>query len=71
MGAKHLCEIERLITEYNKKENKRMRIPGTEDMKEYKDYLFHKKQSCIGTLIPKSQLKKGNVENVDCEIYLP
>ena len=31
--------------------SKRMRIPGTEDMKEYKDYLFHIKQSCIGTLI--------------------
>lgn len=31
--------------------SKRMRIPGTEDMKEYKDYIFHIKQSCIGTLI--------------------
>ena len=31
--------------------SKRMQIPGTEDMKEYKDYLFHIKQSCIGTLI--------------------
>lgn len=31
--------------------SKRMCIPGTEDMKEYKDYLFHIKQSCIGTLI--------------------
>ena len=31
--------------------SKRVRIPGTEDMKEYKDYLFHIKQSCIGTLI--------------------
>ena len=31
--------------------SKRMRIPGTEDMKEYTDYLFHIKQSCIGTLI--------------------
>lgn len=31
--------------------SKRMRIPGTEDMKEYQDYLFHIKQSCIGTLI--------------------
>ena len=31
--------------------SKRMRIPGTEDMKEYKDYLFHIKQSCIGTII--------------------
>ena len=29
----------------------RQRIPGTEDMKEYKDYLFHIGQSCIGTLI--------------------
>jgi hypothetical protein len=31
--------------------SKRMRIPGTEDMKEYNDYLFHIKQSCIGTLL--------------------
>ena len=31
--------------------SKRMRIPGTEDMKEYQDYFFHIKQSCIGTLI--------------------
>lgn len=31
--------------------SKRMRIPGTEDMKEYHDYLFHIKESCIGTLI--------------------
>ena len=31
--------------------SKRMRIPGTEDMKEYHDYLFHIKASCIGTLI--------------------
>jgi hypothetical protein len=31
--------------------SKRVRIPGTEDMKEYHDYLFHIKQSCIGTLI--------------------
>ncbi len=31
--------------------SKRMRIPGTEDMKEYHDYLFHIKSSCIGTLI--------------------
>jgi hypothetical protein len=31
--------------------SKRMRIPGTEDMKEYKDYLFHIGQSGIGTLI--------------------
>ena len=31
--------------------SRRMRIPGTEDMNEYQDYLFHIKQSCIGTLI--------------------
>ena len=31
--------------------SKRMRIPGTEDMKEYHDYLFHIKASAIGTLI--------------------
>ncbi|MCR5119142.1 MAG: hypothetical protein K6B44_05925 [Lachnospiraceae bacterium] len=31
--------------------SKRVRIPGTEDMKEYHDYLFHIKQSCIGTLL--------------------
>lgn len=31
--------------------SKRMRIPGTEDMKEYHDYLFHIKASTIGTLI--------------------
>lgn len=31
--------------------SKRMRIPGTEDMKEYHDYLFHIKASLIGTLI--------------------
>ncbi len=31
--------------------SKRMRIPGTEDMKEYHDYLFHIKASCTGTLI--------------------
>lgn len=31
--------------------SKRMRIPGTEDMKEYHDYLFHIKASCIGTFI--------------------
>ena len=29
----------------------KMRIPGTEDMKEYQDYLFHIKSSAIGTLI--------------------
>lgn len=27
------------------------RIPGTEDKKEYHDYLFHIKQSCIGKII--------------------
>ena len=31
--------------------SKRMRIPGTEDMKEYHDYLFHIKASGVGTLI--------------------
>lgn len=31
--------------------SKRVRIPGTEDMKEYQDYLFHIKASVIGTLI--------------------
>ena len=31
--------------------SKRMRIPGTEGMKEYHDYLFHIKASIIGTLI--------------------
>lgn len=30
---------------------KRFRIPGTEDMKEYKDYLFHIKGSVRGSLI--------------------
>lgn len=29
----------------------RVRIPGTEDMPEYHDYLFHIQQSCIGTVI--------------------
>ncbi|MBQ4252065.1 MAG: hypothetical protein II704_03370 [Erysipelotrichaceae bacterium] len=29
----------------------KVRIPGTEDMKEYHDYLFHIKQSLIGTLL--------------------
>ena len=29
----------------------RSRIPGTEDMAEYHDYLFHIKQSCIGSAI--------------------
>ena len=31
--------------------SKRVRIPGTEDMLEYHDYLFHVKQSCIGTAL--------------------
>ncbi len=31
--------------------SKRVRIPGTEDMSEYHDYLFHIKQSCIGSLL--------------------
>lgn len=31
--------------------SKKMRIPGTEDMKEYHDYLFHIKASITGTLI--------------------
>ena len=31
--------------------SKRVRIPGTEDMKEYHDYLFHIEQSCIGSLL--------------------
>lgn len=31
--------------------SKKVRIPGTEDMGEYKDYLFHLKQSCIGMLL--------------------
>ena len=31
--------------------SKKVRIPGTEDMKEYKDYLFHIKHSGIGTLL--------------------
>lgn len=30
---------------------KRFRIPGTEDMKEYKDYLFHIKGSIRGSII--------------------
>ena len=29
----------------------KVKIKGTEDMTEYKDYLFHIKQSCIGTLL--------------------
>ena len=31
--------------------SKRMRIPGTEDMKEYKDYLFHVRGCEIGTML--------------------
>lgn len=31
--------------------SKRVRIPGTEDMEEYKDYAFHIKQSCVGMLL--------------------
>ena len=31
--------------------SKKVRIPGTEDMKEYQDYGFHIKQSLIGSLI--------------------
>ncbi len=31
--------------------SKKVMIPGTEDMPQYKDYLFHIKQSCIGSLI--------------------
>jgi len=31
--------------------SKKVRIPGTEDMKEYKDYLFHIKHSCVGMLL--------------------
>lgn len=31
--------------------SKKMRIPGTEDMREYHDYWFHIKQSCIGTFL--------------------
>ena len=31
--------------------SKRVRIPGIEDMPEYHDYLFHVKQSCIGTAL--------------------
>ena len=29
----------------------RVRIPGTEDMPEYHDYLFHIRQSCIGSAL--------------------
>lgn len=31
--------------------SEKVKIKGTEDMKEYKDYLFHIKQSCIGMLL--------------------
>ena len=31
--------------------SKKVRIPGTEDMEEYKDYRFHIKQSCIGACL--------------------
>ena len=31
--------------------SKKVRIPGTEDMEEYKDYRFHIRQSCIGMLL--------------------
>lgn len=31
--------------------SKKVRIKGTTDMKEYKDYLFHIKQSLIGTIL--------------------
>ena len=31
--------------------SKKVRIPGTEDMKEYQDYGFHIRQSLIGSLI--------------------
>ena len=31
--------------------SKKVKIKGTENMKEYKDYLFHIKQSCIGMLL--------------------
>ena len=31
--------------------SKKVRIPGTEDMKEYRDYIFHLEQSCIGMLL--------------------
>ena len=32
-------------------QSKKVRIQGTEDMSEYKDYLFHIKQSCIGSAL--------------------
>ena len=31
--------------------SRRVRFPGTEDMPEYRDYLFHIRQSCIGSAI--------------------
>ena len=31
--------------------SRKVRILGTEEMKEYKDYRFHIKQSCIGMLL--------------------
>ena len=31
--------------------SKKVRIPGTEEMEEYKDYRFHIRQSCIGMLL--------------------
>jgi hypothetical protein len=31
--------------------SKRVRLPGTEDMSEYHDYLFHVRQSCIGSVL--------------------
>ena len=31
--------------------SKRVRIPGTEDMPEYRDYLFHVGQSCVGSAL--------------------
>lgn len=31
--------------------SKKARIPGTEDIAEYRDYLFHIRQSCIGMLL--------------------
>lgn len=31
--------------------SKKVRIPGTEDMKEYKNYWFHIKQSLIGMIL--------------------
>ena len=31
--------------------SEKVKIKGTEDMKEYKDYMFHIRQSCIGMLL--------------------